>query len=49
MNRLAATPVMPRAISRASDLCKPKASQQASSPRMSSQVAAEIPVGRVVR
>jgi hypothetical protein len=49
MSALAVTPVRPRAISRGSDLYRPKVSQQESSPRMSSQVPEEIPVGQVVR
>jgi hypothetical protein len=49
MSVLAVTPVTPRAISRGSDLCSPKISQQDSSPPMSSQVPGEMPVGRAVR
>jgi hypothetical protein len=49
MSRLATTPVKPRIIRRGSDLWTPKIAQQASSPRMSSQVPREIPVGRAVR
>src|ERR1039457_24830 len=42
MSALAVTPVMPRVISRGSDSCRPKISQQASSPRISIQVPDEI-------
>jgi len=45
MSTLAATPVRPRMIRRGSDLWTPKVAQQDSSPRMSSQVPCEIPVG----
>jgi hypothetical protein len=46
MSALAATPVAPRTVSRGSDSWTPNISQQASSPKMSSQVPAETPVGR---
>lgn len=49
MSALAVTPVTPRVISRGSDLYSPKIIQQVSSPRMSSQVPDEMPVGRAVR
>jgi hypothetical protein len=49
MRMLAVTPVTPRMISRGSDLSRPNASQQASSPRMRSQVPPEMPAGRAVR
>ena len=44
-----AIPPAPRMISRGSDLCRPKASQQVSSPAVSSQVPVAMPVGRAVR
>jgi hypothetical protein len=49
MSELAVIPVRPSVISRGSDLCRPKVSQQESSARMSSQVPDEMPVGRAVR
>ena len=49
MSTLMMTPVVPRVISRGSDLCRPKVSQQVSSPRMSSQVPDATPVGCAVR
>ena len=42
-------PPAPRMISRGSDLCRPKASQQVSSPAVSSHVPVAMPVGRAVR
>jgi len=47
MSVLAVAPDRPRMMSRGSDLYRPKVSQQPSSPRMSSQVPAEMPVGRL--
>jgi hypothetical protein len=49
MSALAIAPVRPSVMSRGSDLYRPKVSQQDSSPTMSSQVPAEMPVGRSVR
>lgn len=49
MSALAVTPEAPRVISRGSASCRPKISQQESSPRISSQVPGDTPVGRAVR
>ena len=49
MRVLAIIPLAPRVISRGSAACRPKIIQQVSSPRMSSHVPEEMPVGRAVR
>src|SRR5262249_13695764 len=49
MSALAVTPVAPRATSLGSDSCHPEIRKQRSSPRMRVQVAAEMPLIRVVR
>jgi hypothetical protein len=49
MRALTIIPLVPRVISRGSAACRPKIIQQESSPRMSSHVPEEMPVGRVVR
>ena len=49
MRVLAIIPLAPRVTSRGSAACRPKIIQQVSSPRMSSHVPEEMPVGRAVR
>ena len=49
MSVLAVMPVTPSAIRRGSVRCRPKAVQHESSPRISSHVPREMPVGRSVR
>src|ERR1700748_2624747 len=49
MRVLTIIPLVPRVISRGSAVCRPNVSQQVSSPRMSSHVPEEMPVGRGVR
>jgi len=49
MRTLTIIPLAPRVISRGSAVCRPKIIQQVSSPRMSSHVPEEMPVGRTVR